>query len=93
MTRAGIPVTSPVLTLIDLATVLPERQLEHAINEGDRLDLVSPLALLAALEAQRPGRGWPRYGERSSATTSSYPRPSSSVYSSLSPAARGAPPA
>lgn len=58
-TRAGIPTTGPVLTLIDLATTVPDRQVETAINEADRLDLISPPALLAALDAQprRPGVG------------------------------------
>lgn len=40
--RDGIPVTSPVRTLIDLATVLGPGELETAINEADRLGLVDP---------------------------------------------------
>jgi very-short-patch-repair endonuclease len=35
----GIPVTSPVLTLIDEATELTPRQLERAVNEADKFDL------------------------------------------------------
>lgn len=46
----GIPVTSPVLTLVDLATRLSQRGLETAVNEADRLDLVDPESLREALE-------------------------------------------
>jgi very-short-patch-repair endonuclease len=55
--RHGIPITTPVCTLIDLATCLSEDALEAAINEADRLDLVSPPALRSALArlAGRPG--------------------------------------
>jgi very-short-patch-repair endonuclease len=56
-TCRGIPVTSPVRTLIDLATCLPEIELEAAVNEADKLDLVDPEALRAALDerAGQPG--------------------------------------
>lgn len=37
---AGIPVTDPVSTLIDLASCVPEWQVERALNEADRLDLI-----------------------------------------------------
>ncbi len=55
--RYGIPVTDPVTTLIDLATLLSPRQLETAINEADKRGLVSPEQLrLASGEAfGRPG--------------------------------------
>jgi very-short-patch-repair endonuclease len=56
--RHGIPVTSPVCTLIDLAATLPHNQLEAAINEADKLDLTDPEALRAALDdvvSARPG--------------------------------------
>lgn len=49
----AIPVTSPVRTLLDLATRLPARPLEAAINEADGLDLVAEDALLGALENRR----------------------------------------
>jgi very-short-patch-repair endonuclease len=52
--REGIPITSPIRTLIDLGTRLPARQLEAAVNEADKLDVVDPETLRAALEA-RPG--------------------------------------
>ena len=55
----GIPVTSPVCTLIDLATVIARDAVEAAVNEADRLNLVDPEALRAALyeTAPRPGVG------------------------------------
>lgn len=51
--RDGIPVTSPVQTLIDLATRLDGRPLERAINEADIRDLVDPEALREELEGRR----------------------------------------
>ncbi len=48
-TRHGIPVTTPVRTLIDLAPRLPRNQAERAINEADRLGLVTPDRLRRAL--------------------------------------------
>jgi very-short-patch-repair endonuclease/predicted transcriptional regulator of viral defense system len=38
-TRDGIPVTSPARTILDLASRLPRRQLERAVDEADRLKL------------------------------------------------------
>lgn len=52
-----IPVTSPVRTLIDLASYLPARQLERAINEADKLDLVDPETLRSAADTHRGERG------------------------------------
>lgn len=55
---SGIPVTSPVLTLIDLATTVGDRALEAAVNEADKLDLVHVADLRASLEGRRePGSG------------------------------------
>jgi very-short-patch-repair endonuclease len=53
----GIPVTSPVCTLVDLATRLARAQLEAAINEADKRDLTDPESLRSALGrlAGRPG--------------------------------------
>jgi very-short-patch-repair endonuclease len=45
----GIPVTSPIQTLIDLGTRLGRESLEAGINEADKLDLVDPETLRAAL--------------------------------------------
>jgi very-short-patch-repair endonuclease len=55
--RDGIPVTSPVFTLVDLATYLGRDRLEEAINEADKLDRVDPEALRVALEAMAPRPG------------------------------------
>lgn len=54
---AGIPVTDPISTLVDLASCAPEWQVERAINEADRLDLVNPEALrrIVAELGPRPG--------------------------------------
>jgi very-short-patch-repair endonuclease len=48
--RFGIPVTRPVQTLIDLATELKPLQLERAVNEADKRDLVDPERLRSALD-------------------------------------------
>jgi very-short-patch-repair endonuclease len=55
--RRGIPVTSPVCTVVDLAVRLPPKQLEALVNEADKLDLIDPEALRQALNARarRPG--------------------------------------
>ena len=45
----GIPVTDPIRTLVDLATRLPEPEVEAAINEADKLSLVHPEALRESL--------------------------------------------
>src|ERR1700761_3323065 len=46
----GIPVTDPVLTLIDVATELKPLRLERAVNQADVLDLVDPESLQLALD-------------------------------------------
>jgi len=43
--RDDIPVTSPVQTLVDLATELDPVALERAVNDADRRDLIDPEAL------------------------------------------------
>jgi very-short-patch-repair endonuclease len=55
----GIPVGDPVSVLIDLATCLPDDEVEDAVNEADRLDLVRTYRLRSALddEPRRPGLG------------------------------------
>jgi very-short-patch-repair endonuclease len=40
--RENIPLTSPSLTLVDLATTLHSRRLEAAVNEADKLGLTDP---------------------------------------------------
>lgn len=53
----GIPVTSPVQTLVDLAPRLDRTGLERAISEADKYDLVHPPELRRALvdRAGEPG--------------------------------------
>jgi very-short-patch-repair endonuclease/predicted transcriptional regulator of viral defense system len=53
----GIPATSPIVTLIDLAARLPRGELEAAINEADKRDRVDPEALRMAADrlSDRPG--------------------------------------
>jgi hypothetical protein len=57
--HAGIPVTTPACTLIDMALRLRPDRLEAAINEADRRQLVDPETLRAVLDqiAPRPGVG------------------------------------
>ncbi|HEY7266311.1 MAG TPA: DUF559 domain-containing protein [Solirubrobacterales bacterium] len=55
--EAGIPVTTPTRTLIDLGTRLGEPELEAAVNEADKLDLVDPESLRLALDARAGTRG------------------------------------
>jgi very-short-patch-repair endonuclease len=43
--RDDMPVTSPVQTLIDLATELDRIALERAVNDADKRDLIDPEAL------------------------------------------------
>jgi very-short-patch-repair endonuclease len=53
----GIPVTTPICTLVDLAVRLSADQLEAAVNEADKRDLADPEALRSALDrlGRRPG--------------------------------------
>jgi Protein of unknown function (DUF559) len=55
--RGGIPVTTPLRTLIDLATELVPNRLERAVNEADKRSLIDPEVLRAALDehAGEPG--------------------------------------
>ncbi len=53
----GIPVTTPVQTLIDLSTELTPNRVERAVNEADKRDLIDPEALRGVLDhyAGEPG--------------------------------------
>jgi very-short-patch-repair endonuclease len=55
--REAIPVTSPALTLVDLASYLSRDRLEAAINQADKGDLVDPETLRSTLDRMpsRPG--------------------------------------
>lgn len=46
----GIPVTTPIQTLIDLSLRLDRRGVERMINEADKYDLVHPPELRRALD-------------------------------------------
>jgi very-short-patch-repair endonuclease len=49
----GVPVTGLVQTLVDLAAVMKRPAVERAVNEADRLDLITPPVLRTALEVHR----------------------------------------
>ena len=57
--RHGIPVTSPICTLVDLAAKWKPDNVEEAVSQADVLDLVDPETLRAALDdmPRRSGRG------------------------------------
>jgi very-short-patch-repair endonuclease len=48
--RRGIPLTTPVRTFLDLVSVMGPRDLERAINEADKRDVVDADALRHALD-------------------------------------------
>ncbi len=48
--RQGTPLTQPVQTFLDLVAVLGPRDLERAINEADKLDVIDADALRKALD-------------------------------------------
>ncbi len=49
-THDGIPVTTPVQTLVDLSTELAPIRVERAVNEADKRDLIDPEALRVELD-------------------------------------------
>lgn len=55
--RQGIPVTTPIATLVDIAANLDHDGIERAINEADKRNLTDPESLRAALDGfpKRPG--------------------------------------
>jgi very-short-patch-repair endonuclease len=55
--RERIPVTAIATTLVDLATQVTRKQLEAAVNEGDKLDLIDPDRLRNELETMQGRRG------------------------------------
>jgi very-short-patch-repair endonuclease len=57
---AGIPATDPVSTLVDFASSSRDWQVERAINEADRIDLVDPEELRRAVAALAPRPGMAR---------------------------------
>jgi hypothetical protein len=57
--RDGIPVTSVVRTIIDLATELGLSRLERTVNEADKLELIDPEELRSRLDLHRGEVGVP----------------------------------
>lgn len=55
-----IPVTSPAQTILDMAARLPRIEVERMVDEADRLDLIHPPELRAALEGHPPQPGLAR---------------------------------
>jgi hypothetical protein len=55
--RHGIPVTTPVRTLIDQGTDLTPKRLERIVNEADKHDVIDPEALRTALDDYAGERG------------------------------------
>lgn len=49
-THDGIPITTPLQTLIDLATELAPIKVERAVNEADKRDLIDPETLRTELD-------------------------------------------
>lgn len=52
-THRGIPVTQPVRTFLDLASVTGPKTIERAINEADKLDVIDADSLRRALDDYR----------------------------------------
>ena len=57
ITHDGIPVTTVARTLLDLAAVLPARQLERAVHEAEVARLAGPLSVHDLLTRHRGRRG------------------------------------
>ena len=55
--RLGIPLTGPVKTFLDLATVAGPKTVERAINEADKLDVIDADSLRKALDHRAGDRG------------------------------------
>src|SRR5262249_39524028 len=55
--REGIPVTTIDQTLVDLASELRIKELERAVNDADKLELIDPEVLRSSLDshAGQPG--------------------------------------
>jgi uncharacterized protein DUF559 len=56
-TLRGIPITSPLQTMIDLATELPRPRLERAVNEADKREVIKADALREALDERAGEQG------------------------------------
>ena len=60
MIKNGIAVTTPIRTLIDLASRLEPRRLEAAVNRADQLELIDPESLRLELGHRAGQPGTPR---------------------------------
>jgi hypothetical protein len=96
-THGGVPVTSPVRTLIDLATELPPRGLERAVNEADKRGVIDPETLRSSLDdyagqttAPPPPRPWMPAATRSTPPPASRHSASPTTRSSTNPHTSGA---
>jgi hypothetical protein len=83
--RMNIPVTTPIATLIDLATCIPAGPLEAAINEADKLDRSRRLGCARSSTGGEVSGAFRLYGPFSIAAHSSSRSPSSSGASCRSP--------
>ena len=59
LTHNGIPVTSPLRTLVDLAARAERPQAEALVNQADKLDLIHPECLRRELEPLKGEPGAP----------------------------------
>lgn len=50
--RNGIPLTTPIQTLIDISLEVTSSELERSVNDADKLDLIDPERLRRALDAR-----------------------------------------
>ena len=78
----GIPVTTPARTLLDLASSLPRRALERALDEAEIQRALRPRALERSHEPTQASAERPRCSERST-TTATPPSPTPSSRSCL----------
>jgi AbiEi antitoxin C-terminal domain len=85
----GVPVTTPVRTLIDIATQVPSGDLVAAINEADKFALVDPDRLRSALDTRTGLQGVGVLRRVLTGLPSSSPTPISSAAFSRSRGARG----
>lgn len=88
-TRDGIPVATPLRTLLDLATVVGRRELEQAIGRAERNGLVDHEQLRAMVDS-RPGRPGSRVAEPARCRRASRPHALRGGESAPHAVARGA---
>ena len=80
--RAGVPVTAPARTLLDLATRLPPRALRRAVRRAQSLELTGVRQITDLVGRSRGRRGWESHrdgGRRTGADAEASWRTSSST--------------